>query len=96
MLLILLLKVDELGIDEGEKVDGLCIGGAKKKGIPIIGRLKKNGLRRGGCIVLGSRSRICIVEKLMGFALEAKKKKVIPSIGARKGKKCHEGDSALF
>ena len=29
-MLILLLKVDVLGIDEGGKVDGLCIGGAKK------------------------------------------------------------------
>ena len=101
-----MLKVDELGIDEGEKVDGLCIGGAKKKGIPIIGRWKKNGLRREGCIVLGSRSRICIVEKLMGFALEATKK-VIPGLWKENGEKgamkeglhcveSHEAKAALF
>ena len=86
-MLILLLKVDELGIDEGGKVDGLCIGGAKKKVIPSIGRWKKRKLRRRSCIVLRSRSRICIVEKLMGFALEAQKKNSCQAFGGRIEKK---------
>ena len=59
----------------GEKLMGFALEEQKKKVIPSIGRWKKRKLRRRSCIVLRSRSRICIVEKLMGFALEAQKKK---------------------
>ena len=71
----------------GEKVDGLCIGGAKKKVIPGIGRWKRNKLRRRGCIVLASRSRICIVAEVDGLRIRGPKKKGHPKHRGEEGEK---------
>ena len=108
-MLILLLKVDELGIDEVGGLMGFALEEQKKKVIPSVGRWKKRRLRRRSRIVLRSRNRICIVEELMGFALEAqkKKKKLMPSLWGEDREKeamkenlhcvdSHEAEAALF
>merc|ERR1712242_669798 len=82
-------RLMSLALMRGEKLMGFALEEQKKKVIPSIGPWKKRKLRRRSCIVLWSRSRICIVEELMGFALEAPKKAHAKPLGGGWRKRSH-------